>query len=99
MIFLAPMSQHSARLFAYLLAIILYVYSVVRRNRRDRVLLCEAIGVGVFFIGLLLSVFFFELPDWLLLMSGLVAVFFAILACYFALLNWAERRVKKAKAK
>ena len=98
MILLALISPQNARLVVYLLVVILYVYTVVRRNRRDRVLLWEAIGVSVFLTGLLLSVFF-ELPDWLLLTSGLVAVFFAILACYFALLNWAERWVKKAMAK
>jgi hypothetical protein len=98
MMALTPVSTHSVRLLAYLLVTTLYVYRVVRRNRRDRVLLCEAIGVSVFFIALLLSVFL-GLPDWLLFMSGFAAVLFGVLAVYSALLNWAERRVKRAKAK
>lgn len=74
------------------------IYGVVWRNRRDRVLACEALGVGVF-VAALLMWHFFKLSDLFILLSGIVAVFFGVLALYFSLLNWARRRVKSDKAK
>lgn len=95
---LIPISSHNGHFYFYLLLTTLYVYSVVRRNRKDRVLLCEALGVGIFLAALFLGGLI-GLPDWLIVVSGLIAVFFAVLALYFGLLNWAQRRVRSDRAK
>ncbi len=92
------LNTHELRVSIYLVGILAYLYRLVRANRKDRVLLCEALGVGIF-LALFLSSSFFKPPDWLIFLCGFVAVIFAVLACYFGLVNWAERRVKKVKAR
>jgi ABC-type Co2+ transport system permease subunit len=98
MIVLDGISWRHIRWLIYLAGLLFYLFRVVRANQKDRVLLCEALGVGIFLAALLLYGLV-GLPDWFMVVCGLVAVLFGILAAYFALLNWKERRVKKAKAK
>jgi hypothetical protein len=62
------------------------------------VLLCEALGVGVF-VAALLMWHFLKLSGLFVELSGVPALFFGALALYFSLLSWARRRVKSDKAK
>lgn len=96
MIALSPVSRQHTLWLVYLIGLLLYLYRTVRRNQKDRVLLCEALGVTIFLIALILYSLF-ELPDWLVFAAGFTAVSFGVLALYFVLLNWAERRVKRSK--
>ena len=94
---LAPSNWKQVRFPAYLVVLFIYLYRLVCANRKDRAL-CEALGAGIFLVALLLYGVF-RVPDWFVAVCGLIAVAFAILACYFTLVNWAERGVKEAQAK
>lgn len=98
MVTLNPTDLRYIRRLLYWGGLFFYVYRIVWRNRKDRVLLCEAIGVGVF-VAALLMWHSLRLSDLFIELSAVLALFFGGLAAYFALLNWAERWVRKAKAK
>lgn len=98
MVMLNTMSVRYIRSLLYWGGFAFYVYGVVWRNRKDRVLVCEALGVGVF-VAALLMWHFLKLSDLFIELSGVLAVFFGVLALYFSLLNWARRRVRSDKAK
>lgn len=95
---LAPSNWKQVRFPAYLVVLFIDLYRLVCANRKDRALICEALGAGIFLVALLLYGVF-RVPDWFVAVCGLIAVAFAILACYFTLVNWAERGVKEAQAK
>lgn len=89
---------HYVRPLLYWGGFLFYVYRVVWRNRKDKVLLCEAIGAGIF-VGTVLIWYFLKLSDLFFELSAVVSLFFGAFALYFGLLNWAERRVNGDKAK
>ena len=98
MVTLNPTDLRYIRRLLYWGGLFFYVYRIVWRNRKDRVLLCEAIGVGVF-VAALLMWHFLRLSDLFIELSAVLTLFFGSLAVCFALLNWARRRVRDNRAK
>ena len=98
MVGLDTSSLQYARRLLYWGALLFYVYRVVWRNRKDQILLCEALGAGVFVVAILMW-HFLKLSDLFLELSCVLALFLGALALYFSLLNWARRRVRSDKAK
>ena len=91
MIRLSAESLRTFRWIVYIVGLLSFLYPVFRRNLKDRVLICEGLGVGVFVVGIVLWKIF-GLPDWFIGLAGTTAVVFGALALYFALDNWVRRR-------
>jgi hypothetical protein len=69
------------------------LFLAIKRDPEDRVLFFEILAIGTFFLGAvivkLVGVTTFAACLWLVLFFG-----FVILAAYFALINWLDRRKK-----
>jgi hypothetical protein len=98
-------SFHDALLYrraiALLVTIVIALYISFKRYSHDRVLLCEAIGVSIFVVGIILwAIFgFSESSVWIAIASGLAAVFCGLLAVYFGVANWVRRRKLRSQGK
>ncbi len=90
------------RLILLCAAIVGALYVSFKKYSHDRVILCEAIGVSIFLIGILVWGIsgFSESSVWIFAASGVAAVLCGFLAIYFGVANWMHRkRVRGSRAK
>lgn len=75
-----------------LLVVLLFVlFRAIRRDPRDRVLLCETIAFGSFFVAVAIIVSA-QVSGWFAFLCLIPFVVFTILAIYFAWMNWLRRK-------
>ena len=89
------------RLILLCVAIVGALYVSFKKYSNDRVILCEAIGVSIFLIGIFVWAIsgFSESFVWIFAASGVAAVFCGFLAVYFSVANWIHRRRVRSQGK
>lgn len=75
-------------------AVAFAIYLAFKKYSHDRIILCEAIGVSIFAIGIFVCAIsgFPESSVWIFVVSGVAAVFCGLLAIYFGLTQWLRQR-------
>jgi membrane protein DedA with SNARE-associated domain len=83
------------------LALLAVLYVAFKRYSHDRVILCEAIGVGIALIGVFVGVItrLSESSIWIIAVCGIAAALCGFCALYFAVANWAHRRRLRSHGK
>jgi len=89
------------RLILLCAAIVGALYVSFKKYSNDRVILCEAIGVSIFLIGIFVWAIsgFSESSIWIFVASGVAAVLCGFLAIYFSVANWIHRRRVRSQGK
>ena len=89
------------RLIVLCAAIIGALYVSFKKYSNDRVILCEAIGVSIFLIGIFVWAIsgFSERLVWIFAVCGVAAVLCGFLAVYFGVANWMHRRRVRSQGK
>lgn len=67
------------------------LYGVVRKYGKDRVIICECVGIGAIF-GSLLLCGIFGLSPWIFFAGVCVGVGCTILTIYYGLISWMRER-------
>ncbi|MGH9727730.1 MAG: hypothetical protein ACRD33_01510 [Candidatus Acidiferrales bacterium] len=88
----------SRRLILLCGAVVGALYVSFKKYSNDRVILCEAIGVSIFMVGISAWAIsgFSDSSLWIFVVSGIAAVFLGLLAVYFGVVQWLRRKKQRS---
>ena len=78
-------------LAAFLVFLFFFLYEIVSKYGKDRVIICECVGIGAIF-GSLIICGLFGLSPWVFFAGVCVGVGCAILTIYYGLTSWMRTR-------